>query len=85
MKAELHIADEGCTIGRLKAWLATLPPEMDATTIQSCVAGHPSSAKRVIAYRYRDGSGMGIVVNSMGTHMADDFCRKDTEAISILQ
>lgn len=72
------------TVKTLREWLATLPPEMDDACIASAVGPWPSMAKRVIAYGAKDGSCSGVVVNSMGTHLSDDWY-KDVEIISILQ
>ena len=68
---------------QLKEWLETLPPEMDEAEIASCVGGVPLDAKRVVAYRYKGAGEPGIVVNSMGTHLGDDFY-KSVEIVSTL-
>lgn len=60
------------TLGDFKAWLKTLPAECDDWAIESVVGGMPSASKRVIAYRNPDGGG-GICVNSMGTHLPNEF------------
>lgn len=60
------------TVKELKEWLAGLPPEYDAARIESVVHGVPCLAKRVVAYKYKDG-GIGLVVNSMGTHLSDEW------------
>ena len=57
----------------LKEWLNTLPPDMDEFDISSAVGKLPATAKRIVAYKYKDGSGGGLVVNSMGTHLSDRF------------
>jgi hypothetical protein len=59
-------------VGELKKWLASLPPEFDSADVESVVGRCPSYAKRVVAYRYKDGGGIGVVVNSMGTHLSDE-------------
>lgn len=71
------------TVRDLKAWLATLPPEFEDAEIQSIVGRTPSTAKRLVAYRYDDGSGIGIYVNSMGTHTSDEHWQS-IEPVAIL-
>lgn len=61
------------TLRDLKAWLNALPPECDDFDVESVVGGLPSAAKRVIAYRNPDGKGGGLCVNSMGTHLPNEF------------
>lgn len=65
-------------------WITGLPENLKAAPIQSAVGPWPSGAKRIIAYEYKDGSGIGIVVNSMGTHLSDDWY-KSVNVISIFE
>lgn len=61
------------TVARLREWLNSLPPELDNAHIDGVVHGRPCTAKRVVAFTYKDGSGAGVVVNPMGTHLDDAF------------
>lgn len=70
------------TVKQLREWLETLPPEMDDAPVQSIVHGYPSGSKRVIAFKYKDGSGVGLCVNSMGTHGTNDF-GKSIETVGV--
>jgi hypothetical protein len=63
------------TVAELKQWLSTLPPEFEQARIESVVHGLPCVAKRVVAYTYADGTA-GLVVNSMGTHLDDDWWKE---------
>jgi hypothetical protein len=73
-----------CNVANLIAWLQKLPPDFQSAEIGSCVGPQSSSAKRVVAYRFKDGSGRGICVNSMGSHMSDDWW-DSVEIIGVLQ
>src|ERR1019366_4650038 len=42
------------TIKDLKEWLAQLPPEFDQCDISSVVGCFPCTAKRVVAWRYKN-------------------------------
>lgn len=71
------------TVKDLRDWLGTLPPDMDAGEVSSAVGTMALQAKRVIAYRYNDGSGCGVAVNSVGTHLGD-LWYSDVEIVSVL-
>jgi hypothetical protein len=60
------------TIKEIANWLLTLPEDVQASDLSSIVHGSPFTAKRVVAYRFKDGSGAGVYVESMGTHMKDE-------------
>lgn len=64
------------TLRDFKEWLSKLPPECDDFDIESVIGGLATNAKRVIAYRNPDGKGGGICVNSMGTHLPDEFWKR---------
>lgn len=59
------------TINQIALWLQSLPEDIRSSDLQSVVHGHPSSAKRLVAYRFKDGSGQGVYVESMGTHLLE--------------
>ena len=72
------------TVLQLKEWLASLPPEMDdANVCGTGGGGVPYAAKRIIAYGYKDGTEIGIVVNQMGSHLSDE-CFESMRIISTL-
>lgn len=64
-----------------KAWLNSLPPHCDDFDIEAVVGCLPSASKRVIAYESKDGTGGGICVNSMGSHLQNEFW-SDVEIIN---
>lgn len=70
-------------VRELRDWLAALPDDMQDAEVDSVVHGQPCQAKRVVAYRWKDGSGKGIVVNSMGTHISD-HAWSDMDVVSLL-
>lgn len=70
-------------VKQLREWLQKLPPDFDLAEIQSTVHGMPSMAKRVIAYQWKDAKCFGVVVNSMGTHLSDEWF-KDVVSTNIL-
>lgn len=72
------------TVKQLREWLATLPPEMDDAPVEAIVHGIPAAAKRVIAYRWKEGGAAGVVVNTLGTHYWDEWA-KDVDFVSVLQ
>ena len=61
------------TLKQLRAWLDTLPADFDDAEVCSDLHGNAYNAKRVVAARYKDGSGATIVVNPMGSHLSDYF------------
>ena len=68
--------DHPNNIRRFKAWVNSLPDDMDDGDICGAVGPLELEMKRVIAYRYKDGSGCGIVVNPMGTHLGERFYKR---------
>lgn len=66
------------TIADLKKWLADLPPEFDNGYVGAFLGGDLGAftAKRVIAFKSKDGTLIGIGVNSMGTHISDKWADK---------
>lgn len=59
------------TLKEIANWILTLPEDIQAEEMCSVVHGRPFTAKRVVAFRYKDGSGKGAYVESMGTHLTD--------------
>lgn len=64
-------------------WVATLPPEFQEAELEAIVHNYPSTLKRIVAYRYKDNSGIGIVANPMGTRIYGNF-EESCNIVSIL-
>src|SRR5690349_561924 len=47
---------EKITVRELRSWLAALPPEFQEAPIEGLVGQMPCGLKRIVAYRYKDGS-----------------------------
>ena len=62
------------TVSDLAEWLKSLPEEFQSAPVESAPPGSdmPLSLKRVVAYRRKNGEGIGVAVNSMGTHFPFD-------------
>ena len=60
------------TVRTVREWLESLPDEFQDAPFEATVHRLPSSLKRLVAYRYRDGSGIGVVANPMGSHLPFD-------------
>lgn len=71
------------TINDLRRWLGTLPVEMGEGSVDGTLSyGGNSPMKRVVAYRYKNGSSCGIVINPLGTYLNDAFY-EDVEVVSV--
>lgn len=68
----LRVRDCDMTARQLAEFINQLPPDMQDAEVCSLVGSIPSTAKRVMAIRTKDGGRM-IAVNSMGTHLCDRF------------
>ena len=66
---------------QFKDWLNSLPTEYDDADITSCVGTFPSGAKRVIACEHKDKSGRIICINSMGTHLGEDWFTQEVNVL----
>lgn len=68
-------SSSGCTVKGLKDWLAQLPPEFEDAPIESLPqsGSFPTSAKRIVAFRLKGDGKPTLAVNSMGSHIPDDF------------
>jgi len=56
---------------QLAEWIKTLPADVRASDVCSIVHGMPFGAKRAVAFAFKDGSGHGIYIESMGTHLSE--------------
>lgn len=60
------------TVAHLREWLAALPEEFQKAELESCRGGLPLTLKRIVAYRSKDGSCIGVCANSVGSHLPFD-------------
>lgn len=61
---------------QLLAWVDQLPiPPDEKIDVGALLhsGGYPSTAKRLVFYRNHQSGEFGIVTNSMGTHLSDEF------------
>ena len=71
---------------QLADWILSLPEDVQNSPVEGWIqsSSWPLVAKRVVAYRWKDGSGGGIAINPAGTHYAEEFFTKDADAVSCI-
>lgn len=71
------------TVRNVIKWLSELPEEFQDANLENCDHGFPLGLKRIVAYRMKDDpTHIGVVVNSMGTHLPFDHSLKWEHTLS---
>jgi len=60
------------TVKLVREFLASLPEEYQNAEFFAQVGPGPKQLKRIVAYRTKDGTEVGVVANPMGTHLPFD-------------
>ena len=58
---------------QLAHWILSQPENIQNSDVNTIVHGHPFGAKRAVAFSFKDKSGQGIYIESMGTHINDKY------------
>lgn len=74
------------TAKQLAEWILALPDDIQAADVSGWITSSswPLTAKRVVAFRWKDGSAGGIAINPAGTHYSEDFFNNDADCVSVI-